>query len=152
MKYRKANEEDCRAVYRLICELEGRQLPFDRFSSIYQKQQASGQHVCLVCEWDDKVVGVLNLRIEEQLHHSGKVAEVMELAVDSACRSRGIGKELLEMACRTAKKLGCVQIEAASSQSRTDAHRFYLREGMVPSHLKLSKTLTDEGNGERTEN
>ena len=93
-------------------------------------------------------VAVLNLRFEEQLHHAGKIAEVMELAVDGRYRGRGLGRELLERAIELAKELGCMQIELACNRLRRDAHRFYLRQGMSCYHYKFSRSLTEEGPGE----
>lgn len=59
--YRKATERDCKRVYDLICELEGKTLSFDRFSSIYKKQINSTNYHCVVCEGDNNVVGVLKM-------------------------------------------------------------------------------------------
>ena len=36
--YRKATLNDCEKVYSLICDMERKQLPFDKFYSIYQEQ------------------------------------------------------------------------------------------------------------------
>jgi PhnO protein len=121
--------------------MECKQLPFDRFCSIYQEQINSRHYCCLVCERDNNVIGVLNLRFENQLHHSECIAEIMEFAVDSAYRKQGIGKEMLENACQVAKDFGCTQIEVACNQLRTNTHRFYLREGLHNFHFKFSKSL-----------
>ncbi|MCI5957674.1 MAG: GNAT family N-acetyltransferase [Clostridiales bacterium] len=139
--YRKGTIHDCEKVYDLICGMEGKQLPFDRFSAIYQEQISDRRFYCLVCECENDVIGVLNVRFEEQLHHSECIAEIMEFAVDSAYRNQGIGKEMLAKACELAKNYDCVQIEAACNQLREDTHRFYLREGMHNFHFKFSKSL-----------
>ncbi len=139
--YRKASLNDCKKVYKLICDMECKQLPFDRFCSIYQEQIKNKHYYCLVCESDNNVVGVLNLRFEEQLHHSEYVAEIMEFVVDLAYRRQGIGKEMFINACQLAKDFGCTQIEVACNQLRTDTHRFYLREGLHNFHFKFSKSL-----------
>ena len=139
--FRKGTINDCKEVYKLICEMEQKQLPFERFSAIYQKQINDKNFYCLVCERENRVIGVLNLRFEEQLHHSEFIAEIMEFAVDSTCRNQGIGKEMFAKACELAKDFGCVQIEVACNQLRTDTHRFYLREGMHNFHFKFSKSL-----------
>lgn len=148
--YRKATLHDCESVYDLICEMECKQLPFDRFSAIYRDQIRSGHYYCLICECDNQIVGVLNLRFEEQLHHSECIAEIMEFAVDSAYRSRGIGKGMFATACQLAKEFGCTQIEVACNQLRTDTHRFYLREGMHNFHFKFSKALVGDDTVENT--
>ena len=138
---RKGNINDCEAVYHLICEMEGKELPYRRFSEIYQEQIGSEHYYCLVCEQENKVIGMLNLRFEEHLHHSEWIAEIMEFAVDSSYRSKGIGKEMFSNACQLAKDRGCTQVEVACNQLRTNTHRFYLREGMHNFHFKFSKTL-----------
>lgn len=140
--YRKGTFDDCKKVYDLICEMEQKQLPFERFSMIYQKQISNEHFYCLICERESNVIGVLNLRFEEQLHHSEYIAEIMEFAVDSAYRNQGIGKEMFAKACEVAKEFHCTQIEVACNQLRKDTHRFYLREGMHNFHFKFSKSLT----------
>ena len=144
--YRKGTLNDCRKIYELICEMENKQLPYDRFSAIYQEQVESRHYYCLICERNDTVIGVLNLRFEAQLHHSAYIAEILEFAVDSAYRKQGIGKEMFSKACRIAEEFGCTQLEVACNQLRADTHRFYLREGMHNFHIKFSKSLTgDDG-------
>lgn len=140
--YRKGTLNDCKGIYNLICEMERKQLPFDNFSKIYQEQIDNKHYYCLVCESNNNIMGVLNLRFEEQLHHSERIAEIMEFAVDSSYRKRGIGKELFHHACQLAKDIGCIQVEVACNQLRTDTHRFYVREGMHNFHFKFSKSLT----------
>ncbi len=142
--FRKAALEDCLDVYRLICDLEKQELPFDIFQSIYTEQLESRSHSILVCELDETVAGVLHMRFERQLHHCDTIAEIMEFAIDPAFRSQGIGKKMLEYACTVAKEAGCCQIELATNQLRKDAHRFYEREGLHNFHFKYSKSLTDE--------
>lgn len=145
--YRKATLNDCEKVYHLICNMERKQLPFDRFYLIYQEQINNRHYYCLVCEYDNNIIGVLNLRFEEQLHHSACIAEIMEFAVDEAYRKQGVGKGMLANACQIAKDFGCMQIEVACNQLRKNTHRFYLREGMHNFHFKFSKSL----NGNDTE-
>lgn len=58
-------------------------------------------------------------------------------------RNQGIGKELLAEGCRIARQNGCSQIEAACNQTRKEAHRFYLREGMENGHFKFSGRLSE---------
>ena len=142
--YRKATVSDCEKVYDLICDMENKRLHFDKFSDIFHEQINDNRYYCLICEQEHAVVGVLNLRFEQQLHHAECIAEIMEFAVDPSFRHQGIGKRMLENACQIAKKHGCIQIEAACNQLRSDTHRFYLREGMHNYHFKFSKSLIQE--------
>jgi PhnO protein len=139
--YRKATLADCEAVYRLICDLECKELPHDAFADIFAEQMANDNYYCLLWEQDGEVAAVLNLRFERQLHHASRIAEILEFEVDAACRSRGIGKQMFAEACRIAQENGCSQIELATNQLRTDAHRFYTRGGMHNFHYKFSKSF-----------
>lgn len=141
--YRKATASDCKAVYALICDLEAKQLPYDTFSEIFNEQTADPRFYCLVCEIDHQLVAVLNLRFEGQLHHASRIAEILEFSVDASCRSQGIGKQMFAQACSIAQEFGCSQIELATNQLRTDAHRFYAREGMHNFHYKFSKSFIE---------
>lgn len=145
---RKGKAEDCREIYRCICDLEQKELPWDIFSRMYGEMLADSRHVFLVWEQAGQVKGVLHLRIEWQLHHAALVAEIMEFVVDQDVRSNGIGSEMLAYADQVAEEAGCAQIEVACNQLRKNTHRFYLREGMHNFHYKFSKPLggkqTDE--------
>jgi PhnO protein len=141
--YRKATFSDCARIYDLICDMERRELPFDRFRKIYRDQLINRHFYCLVNDQDGRVIAVLNMRFEEQLHHAEFIAEIMEFAVEAAFRNQGIGKAMLEEACRIAGEQGCSQIEVACNQLRKDTHRFYLREGMHNFHYKFSKSLAE---------
>lgn len=141
---RKAAEADCEAVYRLICELEDCRLPLEAFSAIYETQCGCGNYCCLVCEAEGEIAGVLNLPFENQLHHAARVAEILEFAVAAGCRRQGIGRALFAEAVRRAGEAGCVLLEVACNRRRTDAHSFYVREGMGLSHVRFSKALRGE--------
>lgn len=141
---RRAAPGDCAAVHRLVCELEQTPLPFGPFLEIYRSQLADPRYICLICEREGRPVGVLNLRMEPQLHHAGAVAEILEFAVAVPCRGQGAGRFLLAQACQCAREAGCVLIEAACNQTRVSAHRFYRREGMEATHLRFAKRLAEK--------
>ena len=150
MKYREATLNDCKKIYLLICDLEDRELPIEKFNKIYCEQLSSKQYYCLVGEKNNEVLAVLNLRFEEQLHHAECIAEIMEFVVDPSCRNQGIGKGMFAKAIQIAKEHGCSQMEVACNQLRKDTHRFYLREGMNNFHYKFSKQLTGDICAENT--
>ena len=127
-----------------MCELEERELPFEKFQKIYCEQLSNKNWYCLIAEKDNCFLAVLNLRFEAQLHHSEYIAEVVEFVVKSDCRGQGIGIQMLAKAAQIAKQYGCTQMEAACNQRRTDAHRFYLSAGMKNSHYKFSQRLMED--------
>lgn len=141
---REAVLEDVEDVYRLICLLEEARFPYEDFQEIFRRQREGGSYTGLICQTEGRTVGFLNLRMEEQLHHCGAVAEVLELSVDPACRSQGIGKALLDRARRLAVERGCLVLEVSSSHRRAGAHRFYLREGMADTHKTFTQRLAGE--------
>ena len=154
--FRKATQADEGQVYALICDMEQKELPREAFAAIFARQLEDEHYCCLVCELDQpesgqsgqqpdrqpELAGVLNLRLEDQLHHAGRIAEIMEFAVAASCRSGGLGRLLFARACDLAREQGCTQIEVACNQLRTRTHGFYLKQGMHNFHFKFSKSLT----------
>ena len=86
--FRKSTLADCKAIYDLICDLEKKELPYERFCDIYTSQVQDKHYYCLVCEEEGAVVAVMNLRMEDQLHHAETIAEILEFSVADAYRSR----------------------------------------------------------------
>lgn len=138
---RRAIESDGEVLYRLICELEETALDKEAFLRIWTNQCRDAHYLCLVYEADHTVVALCNLRMEDQLHHGAKIAEIMELYVSAKLRSQGIGKQLLDAACAFARRNGCLQIEVSSNQRRVHAHRFYEKVGFAKHHFKFTQLL-----------
>lgn len=138
---RMALEEDMESVYSLICGMEQKLLDKDEFKKIFIEHLKCDNRPLLIFEQANKVLGALSLRIEYQLHHCAKIAEIMELSVKDDCRSKGIGKALFDAACQQAENDECLQIEVCCNQLRTKAHHFYEREGMQKFHYKFTKNL-----------
>ncbi len=142
--FRLSTAADCRQIYELVCQLENTVLPYEAFNSVYSEQLQDRRYFSYIYEENCHILGFLNLRIERQLHHAAPVAEIMEFIVAPGCRSQGLGRKLLEQAAQTAQKLNCCSLEVASSRQRTAAHRFYARNGLAPTHFKLTKSLPSD--------
>lgn len=138
---REATAADFAAVYDLICDMEATRLPRGACRNIYLHQLADPFHLYVVADDGGAVVGELHLRMEEQFHHAGMVAEIMELAVAAGHRDRRIGARLVSRARVLARSAGCVSFEVACNQRRVDAHRFYERQGLAKTHFKLTMDL-----------
>ena len=128
-------------IYSLICALEETTFPQEMFAWGFYAMLSNASHLLLVAEEAGKIVGLLHLRMEFQLHHCGKVAEIMELIVSCEVRSKGIGAALLKAAREQAIQHHCIQFEVTSNQKRKQAHRFYQREGLEQTHIKLTEAL-----------
>lgn len=128
-------------IYSLICALEETTFPQEMFAWGFYTMLSSASHLLLVAEEEGQIVGLLHLWMEFQLHHCGTVAEIMELIVSREVRSKGIGAALLKAAREQAIQHHCIQFEVTSNQKRKQAHRFYQREGLEQTHIKLTEAL-----------
>ncbi len=138
---RKAVPEDADIVYQLISDLEECKFPESEFRQIFDEILISRHHCVLIYENNSEVAGLLHLRLENQLHHCGKTAEIMELIIKDGHRSEGIGSSLINVAFEYAVKHNCVIFEVTSNRKRTDAHRFYQKNGMELTHFKFTRNI-----------
>ena len=102
---RRSEEKDGQSAYKLICILEETAFDKDEFQKIYEETLKNENHVCFVYEQEDEVVALLHMRMEYQLHHCARIAEITELVVLPEYRSKGIGAELLQYACMPKKRI-----------------------------------------------
>ncbi len=128
-------------IYSLICALEETSFPQEMFAWGFYTMLSSASHLLLVAEEEGQIIGLLHLRMEFQLHHCGTVAEIIELIVSREVRSKGIGAALLKAAREQAIQHHCIQFEVTSNQKRKQAHRFYQREGLEQTHIKMTEAL-----------
>jgi GNAT superfamily N-acetyltransferase len=84
-----------------------------------------------VADVDDAVAGFITVYDEFDSVRFGRRAWVEDLAVDPGHRSQGLGKGLLDAAKDWARSKGASHLELDSAETRTDAHRFYEREGVA---------------------
>jgi len=95
----------------------------------------------LVYELDKKVVAFISFHFITTIGLEGDVARINFFCVDKGYRSKGIGHEMIEYFTRLANERKCDRIEVHSHSRRTDAHRFYYREGYAESPKYLVKVL-----------
>lgn len=141
MKVRPAVKEDCKTVYRFICELEETQFNYTLFEKYYLHNLENKDNIYLVATNDDSVVGFLSCHGQFLLHHLDKVFEIQELYVEESYRSKKAGQLLIESLEALLKEQGYRFLEVASNIKRTNAHRFYTRNGFAQTHYRFTKTL-----------
>jgi len=100
---------------------------------------ANGARMSVATE-GDAVRGVALWRVIENTYE-GRRLYVDDLVSDEAHRSRGIGKTLLGHLERLARDLQCDVLALDSGTQRTEAHRFYFREGLVIPAFSFRKNL-----------
>jgi GNAT superfamily N-acetyltransferase len=113
-------------------------LPAD-YSARLRAVFANGARMSVVTE-GAAVRGVALWRVIENTYE-GRRLYVDDLVSDEAHRSRGIGKTLLRHLERLAYNLQCDVLALDSGTQRTDAHRFYFREGLVIPAFSFRKSL-----------
>lgn len=77
---------------------------------------------------DGAVVGVAGVRPMELLY-CGRILQIDDLVVSDGERSKGVGKALIEHVKAIAKAEDRGEVHLDSGMARTEAHRFYDREG-----------------------
>lgn len=98
----------------------------------------------LVGELGGSVVGCLQLTILPGLSRRGALRALVEgVRVDSARRSAGIGRALMDSAMDVARARGCTIMQLTTDASRVRAHAFYERLGFVASHVGMKRSLVE---------
>ena len=77
----------------------------------------------------DDILGFVNVEYRPRLNQTTPQAWIPELIVTERARSGGIGRQLLARVEAGARARGCWGLTLESATWRTDAHRFYEREG-----------------------
>lgn len=138
---RACTSEDVDFVIGAMEELSSQPLDKSALRQMFNDNLAINHIHYFIAELNGKPAGFGSLHIQPLLHHAAPVAEIQELVVMPDFRSTGIGKQLLDHLVLLATEKGCALIELASSRSRIDSHRFYVREGFTDSHHKFTRKL-----------
>ena len=101
----------------------------------------SHESVVLLADAGGELVGFCTGYQDMHSVRFGYRAWVEDLAVHPGHRSRGVGKALLEAAKAWARERGATHLELDSALARTDAHRFYEREGAEYKSFSFGWTL-----------
>jgi GNAT superfamily N-acetyltransferase len=101
--------------------------------------QGTGYRIAAVVE-DGQVVCVAGFRVQENLY-GGRHLYVDDLITGGSARSRGHGQRMLGWLTDQARRDGCGQLHLDSGVQRSDAHRFYRREGLTVSSYHFRKEI-----------
>ena len=100
---------------------------------------ANGGRLAVVTD-PDRVICVALWRVFENTHE-GRRLYVDDLVSDQSSRSQGAGRMMLAWLEAKARALDCEVLALDSGVQRSDAHRFYFREGMHISAYSFRKVL-----------
>ena len=142
---REATRADWPAVAALLAQL-GRPnvrntADEERHRQGYISYLANPEHVALVAERANEVVGFVNVEYRYRLNHTPPQAWIPELIVSDQHRGARVGRALLARAEKLARAHGCWGIALESANWRTDAHRFYRGQGWEQGSQAFYKTF-----------
>ena len=89
----------------------------------------------------DAVLGLAVYRWYENTY-DGLKFYIDDLVTDEACRSDGVGHALIAHLEQVARKLGASGLVLDSGTQRTQAHKFYFREGFVIPAFNFKKSFS----------
>jgi GNAT superfamily N-acetyltransferase len=118
-------------------------LDLDLFRDIFSEGWDQGLRFTAVFDDADRCVAVAGWRIMITTASVRKLY-VDDLVTTATARSAGHGRVLLDHLTHIAATDGCMELELDSGTHRTDAHRFYFREGMVISSFHFRRPVTME--------
>ena len=140
MKIRKAQLSDSTAIQTLLKQLDYPDTePF--LLTKLERMLIDPNEVMLVCELDSEVVAFISIHFIPQIALPGDFARISYFAVKEATRGKGIGAEMEEYITALAKEKKCDRIEVHCHSRRSDAHRFYLRQGFKEAPKYFIKPL-----------
>ena len=100
--------------------------------TIFSEMQKNGVQKIHLAFCDKQCVGTFVLTILPYLVHAGQKAAILEdVVVHPDFRSQGIGRQMTLWVLEQSRLAGCYKLALSSNQIRTEAHRFYEREGFT---------------------
>jgi GNAT superfamily N-acetyltransferase len=136
---RRAQPADTEAIRALIVQLDYE--PPDVLEEKIRRLSNHPDEVLLVFELDAEVVAFLCLHFIPQIALNGDFARISYFAVKDTARGHGVGQQLEAHIAQLARERNCDRIEVHCHNRRTDAHRFYERQGYEESLKYFIKRL-----------
>ena len=106
------------------------------------KEVFAGGAEMAVAAADGVVSGVTVFRVVEKTF-SGREFYCDDLVTDSAQRSTGVGRALMEYMLKVARERGCDFLTLDSGARREQAHKFYFREGLTITSFHFTRSLKE---------
>ena len=129
---RLAGAGDLASVRALIEELGYTGIEPEAFAQGYAAVLADGGQRIWLAELRGALVGLMSLSTRPQLRLAGPITTVDELVVAEGARGVGVGKELIELAKREARRAGARRLELLTARGRPSyARQFYVKNGFA---------------------
>lgn len=146
---REAKAEDLPAILAMLAEdtipADRETDPADpRYRTAFDAIAADPNQLLVAAEVDGRVVGTLQLSFLPGLSFRGAWrGQIEAVRIASDARGQGYGEQLIAWAVERCRERDCLLVQLTSSNSRTDAHRFYERLGWAKSHVGFKRKLRE---------
>ncbi|WP_188054834.1 GNAT family N-acetyltransferase [Sphingosinithalassobacter sp. CS137] len=146
---RRATRADLHAI---LAMLRADTIPADRetdpddprYAAAFDAIEADPNQLLVVAELEGAVIGTLQLSFLPGLSFRGAWrGQIEAVRIDEHCRGRGYGAAMIDWAVARCRERDCYLVQLTSSNSRTDAHRFYERLGWEQSHKGFKLKLRE---------
>lgn len=141
VKIRNAEPSDAEIIYRFICKLEGENPTREEFDDIFTSNLKDCNYHYYLAEKGGQPVGFIGMHIQNVLHHTSKIAEIIEMFVLSEYRGIGIGEMLYWHTKDIAQENGCKFFEVSCNIVREGSLNFFERMGFEKTHYKFTERL-----------
>jgi GNAT superfamily N-acetyltransferase len=146
---RRAHEEDLSAIVAMFADDQKGghgdttdPEAYEDYLRAFHMIDASANEQLFVAELDGEVVGTFQLLYTRTLTSRGSLSMIIEaVQTRSDMRSRGIGGRMIDYAVQEARRHDCQLAQLTSNTVRTDAHRFYERQGFAKTHTGFKMKL-----------
>jgi len=133
--------QDYLAVGLLWNQLGNRWVTAENIGPHYEREQANEDYMTFVALLDGQVVGLVSTVKCFSPGFDVGYMHIRGLAVTETLRSQGIGAQLLDYTENYASALGVHSIILNTGVQRTEAHKFYKRQGYDNHSWCFSKSL-----------
>ena len=138
MKARTAISSDAQYVEALLAQLgHPRGIDHAKFTCTYQSALNDENHLILVLEDNDIIIGYVSVRIHSPLYAQDRVAFVDEIVIDETRRGHGAGRQLMQYLEAILQERGCVLCSLATVGSKG----FYQNLGYSGHATYLKRSL-----------
>ncbi len=147
--FRRAVRGDLEAIVAMLADdvlgatREDARLPLaDVYLDAFAAIEADQNQMLAVAEIDGRVVGALQISFLPGLSHKGAWrGQIESVRVAGDQRGTGVGQALIGWAVEQCAARGCALVQLTTSNSRTDARRFYERLGFEATHTGMKRDL-----------
>ena len=129
MQIRTATSEDSAAIAALLTQLDYPGTAPFMPQKIAQLTVHPDARLLVAEDEVGQLLGFIGLHFMVQLALPGDFCRITYFCVSDQARSAGVGRRLEAAAEDEARARGCDRIEVHCHERRTDAHRFYYRQG-----------------------